>query len=199
MPNMFLRVFLSLLFFYALAASRAGAATKNPYQEKKLFTMKKSYNPENTMVIYAQVDENCDFKPFPGGSYINYYWLMNRKTRKKVHPLIAKGIEQRVEFNTGGTTPKRAFKASLNDLNEVDHDLPNTSINVISLKENDHCEAQALIGLGKSEGGKEIDLVTTYCEVHTNLFGVPTGCDSLQLQGTQPGSGKRISVKFDKK
>ena len=167
-------------------------------KEQRLFTMEKSYNQENIMVIYAQTDEKCSFIPFENGSYLNYYWLMDGKKRKDVHPLIKKGIEKRVEFKSVEDKHKE-FTAELNDLDEVKHDLPDTAIKVEAQNQNGNCNALATISLGPSGGNQAIELENTYCKVEKNWVGVPKGCLRLELEGEGLTSKQDVLVKFDKR
>lgn len=169
--------------------------------------MNKSHNPENIMVIYAQTDEECQFQPFQDGSYLNYYWLMDKKKRKEVHPLIKKGIAERVEFKQDEKVDDQQFRASLNDLEELEHDLPNASIEVSSVKTTSSkvkskgeskCVANATMRLGPSRKNQLIDLETTYCKVEKNLIGVPKGCESLELKGKNIKTGEEVAVSFEK-
>lgn len=164
-------------------------------KERPLFIMEKSHNEQNTMVIYAQTNSECEFKAFDSGSYLDYYWLMGGKKRKRVHPLIKKGIADRIEFKKSKKSDEKEFKAVLNDLDEVKNDLPNTEVKITSVKNGNDCSTLSTIMLGKSNKYKTIELEKTYCEVD-KIFGVPKGCKRLDLQGKDLKSRKRIKASY---
>lgn len=182
------------VFLCGLSMQSAYSALK----EQRLFTMEKSHNQENIMVIYAQTDEKCSFIPFESGSYLNYYWLMDGKKRKDVHPLIKKGIEKRVEFKSVESKHKE-FTAELNDLDEVKHDLPDTAVKIEAQNQDGNCHALATISLGPSGGNQAIELENTFCKVEKNWVGVPKGCLRLELEGEGLTTKQDVVVKFDKR
>lgn len=187
-------------FALCLLAPFIGAAA---VEERPLFVMKKSHHPENILVVAAKVDGQCRFLPYKNGSYLDYYWLMDGKKRKRAHPLIKSGISKRVAF-VKSLQGQSEFQARLNDLKELEHDLPDTSFivkaeDVKAEEEKQECEIHALIKLGPSHKGRTLDLQQAYCQVDKNFLGVPRGCKSLTLAGQELQSGKKLSARFEKK
>lgn len=166
--------------------------------EKKLFTLEKSYNPENILVIHTQVDESCTFGTSPSNEYVDFYWLMNGRERKEVHPTIRSQVKGRVSFD-GINTKKDSFNVDLNDLKEISHDLESTTIEVRSSIEGNQCQVESLIKLGPSGNYRTLNLKRTYCEVKTNMLGIPSGCKFVDLEGVDADTGEAIKVRFKEK
>lgn len=165
--------------------------------EKKVFTVEKSYNPENIMVVSALTDDNCKFVK-KDSEYINFYWMMERTTRKKVNSAIIDGIKKKIQFD-GMNDEQNAFQIVLNDLKEVKHDLGDSpKVEVSSEIENGECQTKAVLKLGKTGDYRKLNLKKTYCEV-TTFLGVPTGCAALELIGTDADTGEALKVTFKKK
>lgn len=163
---------------------------------EKLFIMEKSHNPENVMIIEVMLNKKCEFETYEDGSLLNFYWLMeDGKYTKNIHPLIRHGIAKRVEFRDKEKT-KTSFKVALNDLKELRHDLPDSSLKVSSLKEKERCSVQSVLELGPSKGNKKINLTRTFCKVETNFLGIPVGCKFIELEGKSVSSGNQLQAKF---
>lgn len=162
--------------------------------ERKLFTLEKSLNSENILLIHTQTDENCKFVA-KNGEYVDFYWLMEGKSKKTVHPMIRSKVQERVAF-LGINAARDSFKVNLNDLKEIKHDLEDTKIEITSEIQNGKCEVSSILKLGASAKYRKLNLKRTYCEVEKNLLGVPTGCKSLELQGTDADSDEAIRVRF---
>lgn len=170
--------------------------------ERKLFTMEKNYNPENIMIIHTQTDRDCRFIKSPKnseGNYIEFYWNMNSgQQTKEVHSMIRAEIKKRVSFE-GVNQARDSFKIRLNDLTELNHDLADTTMEVMSEVSSGKCEVKSVLTLGPSAGYRKIDLNRTFCEVSKNLVGIPNGCSFLQLVGKDLYSGELVKVRFKQK
>lgn len=165
--------------------------------EQNLFTMEKSYNPENIMVIHTETDNDCKFVNSKN-ELIDFYWLMNGKERKPVHSMIKNGVQERVQV-THVSSQRDQFKVKLNDLSEVKHDLEDPSLEVISEYRDGECQVKSVLTLGPSKKYRKVDITRTYCEVTSNFLGIPNGCKYLDLEGIDVDSGEEISVRFKKK
>lgn len=174
-----------------MMAVSAHAATSN---EKRLFTLEKSVNSENILNIVTTTDENCKFVSATNG-YVDFYWLMNKTTLKQVHPMIRSTVQERVKF-TGINSRRDVFTVQLNDLSEIRHDLESSTIEARAEINNGKCEVKSVIQLGASSKYKKMNLQRTYCEVTTNLIGIPSGCSTLELSGTDNATGEKLTVKF---
>ena len=164
--------------------------------EKKLFIMEKSYNSQNLLVINTNTDDNCNIVT-QNGQLLDFYWLMDGKTRKRVHPLIRSGIDKRVEF-VKMDREKNEFKVRMNELKELKHDLKNIELEVSSELIDGECQTKAVLPLGPSANFKKMILTRSYCDVSTNFVGVPNGCNFLELEGTDTATGEPLKVRFNK-
>jgi hypothetical protein len=162
--------------------------------EKRLFTLEKSFNSENILVIHTQVDNECKFVSNKNG-YIDFYWLMDKTTKKNVHEAIRGKVSERVKF-LGINSTRNNFKISLNDLSEIKHDLEDNTIEVSAELLNGACEVKSVMKLGASASYKNLDLKKTYCNVATNMIGIPKGCTFLELQGVDVNNTESFKVKF---
>ncbi len=170
--------------------------------ERRLFTMEKNHNPENIMMIHTQTDEDCKFissSKNREANLIEFYWMMNHgKSKKEVHSMIRSEIKKRVQFHNFGDFGD-SFKISLSDLNELRHDLSETSIEVTSQMSEGNCIVKSVIDLGASGQNKRMDLKRTFCEVSKNIVGIPNGCRVLHLEGTDVDTGEPLKIRFKKK
>ena len=165
--------------------------------EKRLFTMRKSYNPTNILIVNSQTDEDCKFVR-KNKEYIDLYWLMDGKNRKEINPMIRSEIQNKVQFK-GINSKKDSFKVKLNDLRDLKHDLEDTTIEVSSEIINGNCNTKSVLKLGSSSKYRKLNLKKTFCEVTTNLIGVPNGCAYVELQGVDADSGEKLKVRFNSK
>lgn len=169
--------------------------------ERKLFTMEKNHNQENLMIIHTQTDKDCRFiksAKNAEGNYVEFYWLMEGKNKKEVHPMIRSEIKNRVQFQ-GINAGRDSFKVKLNDLSEVRHDLTDTTMEVMSEVVNGNCVVKSVLTLGASGKYRKMDLNRTFCDVSKNMVGVPNGCNNLILEGTDVATGESLKVTFKKK
>lgn len=170
--------------------------------ERKLFTMEKNHNPGNVMMIHTQTDQDCKFVVSSKNNeqnYLEFYWIMDYgQSKKEVHPLIRDEIKKRVSFN-GINSNRDSFRISLSDLNELRHDLTDTSMEIVSEINQGKCQVRSVLTLGATGNYKKMDLERTYCEVSKNLIGIPNGCLSLLLEGKDISTGENIKVTFKKK
>lgn len=166
-------------------------------EEKRLFTLEKSYNPENILVIHTQTDNNCNFTT-KNGEFLDFYWLMDGTTRKEVHPTIRSQVKGRVSFE-GINDRKNSFTVRFNDLNELKHDLEDTTIEIASSFSEGKCKVESIITLGASANHRRLNLTRTYCEVKTNALGIPNGCKFVELEGRDADNNEALKVRFVEK
>jgi hypothetical protein len=161
--------------------------------ERKLFTLEKSLNSENTLNIHTQTDENCKFVSSANG-YVDFYWLMDGKNIKQVHPMIRTKVQERVQF-IGINEKRDSFKVRLNDLSEIRHDLESNTIEARAEIVNGTCTVNSIIQLGASAKYKKLNLQRTFCEVNS-LMGIPNGCKYLELAGSDNATGEGLKARF---
>ncbi|MBC7540216.1 MAG: hypothetical protein H7281_15430 [Bacteriovorax sp.] len=165
--------------------------------EKKLFTMEKNYHADNIMVINTLTDDSCKFVS-KNNEYLDFYWLMDRATRKEINPVIRSQIQERVKFSSINNE-RNSYKIRLSDLSELNHDLEDTAMEVSSAVINGKCQVKSVLKLGPSGKYRKLNLKRTYCEVTTNLVGIPNGCKFLDLQGNDADTDEIIKIRFFKK
>jgi hypothetical protein len=191
----------SAAFLLALAAqAHAGAAITGIAQigpHYKVLTIEKSIHPQNQMVAYTKLDEDCrvlrDEKQ-SNKPLLDFYWLMDGVRYKRVHPLIKRGIRKRleVEADTSPVTGANVFAARLNDLNEVENDLGNPLMTVRARKSAEGCEVQAEITLGPSDKNEAIRLDSIYSEA-VITGGISAKVKSITLKGADLLTGRPVS------
>ena len=170
--------------------------------EHVLFTLEKNYHPENKVIVHTQTDQDCRFTVSTKNTernYVDFYWSMNNGSEiKDIHPMIRSEIKNRVDF-LGMNDRLDSFKVKLSDLSELNHDLPNSQIEVTSEMAQGVCRVRSIVPLGGSSRYRKIDLKRTFCEVSKNFLGIPNGCMALQLEGKDIATGENVRVRFLKK
>lgn len=189
-----MKFFNTVMTVIALGTFGAQAAIASGSVERKLFTLEKSVNSENILNIHTFTDNDCKFVSGNNG-YIDFYWLMDKQTKKEVHPMIRSKVQERVKF-LGLNATKDSFKVRLNDLSEIKHDLEDNNIEVKAEIIAGVCTVKSVIKLGASAKYKKMNLERTYCDVDKNFLGVPSGCNYLDLQGKQIDTNEVLKVRF---
>ena len=169
-----------LVLILTLLNAQAVLAENNV--EKKLFTMEKNYHAENIMVINSH-------------DFLDFYCLIDGKNRKEVHPMIRSQIQEKVKFSNINNQRDR-FKIRMNDLSELKHDLEDITMEISSSITNGNCQVKSVLKLGPSARYRKLNVKRTYCEVSTNMVGVPNGCKYLELQGLDSDTGESLKVRF---
>lgn len=177
-----------------LIAQSAFASTTSSVVERKLFTLEKSLNSENILFIHTQTDESCKFVANSNG-YVDFYWLMDGADKKQVHSMIRSKVQERVKF-VGINQARDSFKVKLNDLSEIKHDLESNEIEARAEIINGECVVKSIIQLGASAKYVKLDLQRTFCEVETNMVGIPNGCKYLELAGKNDATGEGAKARF---
>jgi hypothetical protein len=107
-----------------------------------IFTYETDENPQNYMVAFVRLDKDCRIVSKPGQPIFDYYWLMEGRRHKPVHPLIRKGISKRVAV--GALSPERSkFKLRFQHVKELDPKLRGEAVTVVSRKTESGCDARA--------------------------------------------------------
>jgi hypothetical protein len=163
----------------------------------KVVTIEKSVHPQNQLVAYTRLDEQCRVLHDPARAnrpVFDFYWLMDRSRYKRVHPLIKRGIRKRfeVEADSAPASGEGTFSIRLNELNEVEHDLgASPRLWVRAEKTAEGCVAQGRITLGPSDKNAVIRLDTIYSEAEmTGLFSAKV--KSIALKGVDVETGKPV-------
>ena len=187
-----------LVLLPALAAS-AWAFTPGPDGQVRLFVVEKSKNPQNILVVYSKVSDLCRLEPITDKNrehYFDFYWLMNKTTYKRTHPLIKKLARKRFVAQDG---PDNAtgFSVMLTDLKELIHDLPSDLIHVEFYRSKDGlCRARTQLALGPSGNNRTMLIDSIYSEAKT-VIGIPVGIHYIELRGTDTQNHQKITIRFN--
>jgi hypothetical protein len=163
---------------------------------QKLLTFEKSINPENIMVIYTKLDEKCRLETDPSERdqpVFDFYWLMDGKNYKPVHPMIKSGIRDRLEFEADAIPANRqnSFYVKVNDLKEMEHDLTDTRLHIVTkAAEANKCDADAFMTLGASDGNATILLTKIFTEAKRSFLSAKV--IAITVYGNDVKTGKAI-------
>lgn len=155
-----------------------------------LFRFEKNENPQNIMVIYSKADANCNLEMTNGQPVFETYWLMDGKDYKKVHNLIEKGIDDRLEMIPSKN--KNSFFVKLHDLEEVQSDIADARVRVNAKKSDKDCDLSATITLGPSDQNKTIRLEKLYSDSSKIIKPPFRKIKSITLSGVDTKTGEKI-------
>jgi hypothetical protein len=161
-----------------------------------ILSFEKNENPQNIMVIYAKTDKNCHFVPAQGKSILDFYWLMNRKDFKPVHPLIKSGIRRQLEIEEVGQDEGETFYIRINDLKRLKSDLPDTRIKVQARHTDQGCKVETLFTLGESDHARVLRLTAIAVESAKTFFPPFRKVVSVTLEGHDVASGAAVKRTF---
>ena len=88
-------ILLLTLGFLALASTIVAAGSG---EKVRLFTVEKSKNPQNILVVYCVVNDRCEFERIPDAGQdhlFDMHWLMDGTTYKRTHPIIKRMARKR--------------------------------------------------------------------------------------------------------
>ena len=150
-------------------AAQAVTAVGDIGEHFPLFVIEKSYHPENVIVVYTKLDQDCHIvrdrknDSFPT---LDFYWLMNKTQFKAMAATLKVGVSKRLHFQDSERTESAAtsFSVRVDDLAHVQHDMPNPTIDIIAGREADGCRANAFVTLGPSDGSALMHLETIATE-----------------------------------
>tara|TARA_B110001454_G_C12723312_1_gene436603 strand:+ start:21948 stop:22556 length:609 start_codon:yes stop_codon:yes gene_type:complete len=186
--------FLLLLIVNISVAS--GVKTLVPIgQHYEVFRLEKSENPQNILVVYTRLDDNCLFELNPENSNVpvfGFYWLMDRKNYKPVHPLIRRGISKRLQVETPSTFPQERnnFTVLVKDLTKVDRTLENAYVKVSSRKDGKSCVVKSSFDtLGESKLASALTLDKIYAESEITFLPPFRKVIMLKIQGQNEKTG----------
>jgi hypothetical protein len=169
--------------------------------EVRLFTVEKSKNPQNILVVYTRADPQCRIEPVVHGSkahLFDFYWLMDGTRHKPTHPLIKKYVRRRFVARKRFEDQK-GFKVRLADLKELVHDLPSDMITItLDGVSQGGCNARVLLPLGPSADGRTLEIQSIYSKART-LLGIPIGVHYIELRGRDAGSREPLTIRFHSK
>ncbi len=177
--------------FFATAEATTTISTSVPPNALKILTYEKNINSENIMVVHTTADSNC--LPVPDSDsqtpILDYYWLMNRKTYKPLNPIIKSYTRERISA-TPSSEAKNIFFINLNDLSEVDIDLPSHQVSVETFRNGEgNCEAVGKMTLGESDANSTIILQKIFVDAQLTLNPRRPKVRSITLEGLDASTG----------
>ena len=189
-------------FFFVLAPgvfNSVSAATQLDIPQigphEPILTFEKNENPQNVLIVYTEVDQNCHFRgptASTGAPFVDYYWLMNRKTYKPVNPMIKIGIRDRLTIeNSKGTTPD-SFIVKIEDLDKLKTDLKDPRMTIKSAREGKGCAVEALVTLGASDHDRVLRLKTISTVSEKILMPPFRKIKAVSLEGNDVKTGEDI-------
>ncbi len=133
--------------------------------------VEKSQNPENKLVVFTKLNENCDFVTDSSAQPIfDFFWLMSGTTYKALNSSIKTEIKKRIEMSQPELLFRnRSFFVSLNDLKEVDHDIKDPRLVVAVNAQDESCTVESRIQLGPSSQNAWVKVESFYGET-TGFF-----------------------------
>lgn len=165
-----------------------------------IFVVEKSENPQNTLVAYTNLTSNCEIALDPDDKskpLLDFYWLMDRRDFKRVHPLIKSGIRGRLELLTNASKQPHSFSIRINDLSELKQDLTAAILNVeATAQTNGACRVDASLKLGPSDRSKTIKLTSIYTESTTTIIPPFRRVVAVTLNGSDNRTGEKIIRKY---
>ncbi len=181
-------------------AARADEAIQNPEYgtHYRLFTFEKNENPQNILIIYTRLDDQCRFKPLSSVDprpVVDFYWMMNRQTVKPVNGMIRSAIRKRLEVESL-SQDRTSFSARIKDFRELKHDLKEARFRIVAKKKGGSCDVDTLIPLGPSDGEKLVRVETVYSEAKKTFLPPFRKVTSISLIGETAASGDPITKKY---
>jgi hypothetical protein len=160
-----------------------------------LFVFEKSENPQNILIPYVKLNSACQFEADAQKNQptFDFYWLMDRKRFKPVHPLIKREIFRRLQF-VSESEDRHRFIFKLVEMNDVKQDLNSNDVTVVAkVNEHDGCEVAAELSLGPSDGNRRIVLEKIYTESRKTLWPPFRKVKAITLKGKVAGTGEEIA------
>lgn len=159
-----------------------------------LFVVEKNENPQNILVAYTKLDDDCRVQTQDEAPFIDYYWLMDRERYKPVHRLIKRGIRNRLEIQGFTGVSHQIFDVRIEDLKELKQDLGQAVVSVVAGPETSGggCEVQAYVRLGPSDEHRTIKLDSIFTESRKTIWPPFRKIESVTLRGTDALSKKSV-------
>ena len=190
----------ALFFSVSLSSAFAKPITDIPQigPHQQILTVEKNVNPENIALVYTKVDAQCRFVTDPANRdqpVFDFYWRMGGKDYKPMNSFFKSEFQKRMAYVSGDATH---FQLDANDLKEVQTDIKNPRLDVVSTGAGGNCNVQAFITLGPSDGNARIRLDSIYGEGRT----FPPKITAVTLKGevvdaNGKGTGKMVSRKYN--
>ena len=162
------------------------------------FRIEKNENPENVMIAYVKLNSKCEFEQDAGNGsrpIFDFYWLMEGVRFKPVHRLIKRGIRNRLEI-VWQVSSKHSFRVRLNDLKELQHDLPKREFTVSAVRSGEGCSVFARIQLGASDREQTLTLSRIHFESGRVFLPPFRRIEAVTLIGSSVATGKAVQHRY---
>ncbi|NJM09884.1 MAG: hypothetical protein HC883_03050 [Bdellovibrionaceae bacterium] len=167
----------------------------------KILTFEKNENPQNVMVVYTKLNDDCRFAVLSGQPFVDFYWLMNGERYKPTHGLIKKAVRKRLEVvKVDGEDTDRTFLLKVNDLKELSTDfekpyLVEPHLVVRSEKVHGLCRVACYFP-DKQKDGKLIKVNSLYSESKKTFRPPFRKLLALTIRGLEEGTAHPIEQKY---
>ncbi len=158
----------------------------------KILAFEKNENPQNIMIVYTQLDRQCQLVKRDGKPLIDFYWLMDGRKFKPVNPLIKEAVRGRLELINARDAQ---FELRVNDLNDLKEVGGNTNLTVKVEKKNGVCSVRSYFPDAK-DSGREILVNSIYSESKKIFLPPFRKLVAVTIRGTAPLSGEAVERKF---
>lgn len=159
-----------------------------------LFTFEKNENPQNILVLYTKLDNNCHVVEEAQAPIFDMYWLMDHLSYKPTNSLIKSGVKDRLQVITANDL--NGFYIEINDLKEVNSDLRDPRLTVTTEKFQGKCKVRSLFTLGPSDNNATMQLVSIYSEATKTVMPPFRKLKSVTLNGINTQTGAKVSRKY---
>lgn len=167
-----------------------------------LFDIRKTYHPENVLVVFSALTSDCKFpEDTSTKDLIDFYWRMREGSRSscKKESAVKDRIKNKIKIHSV-SEDRTQMVIYLDDLDKVRHDLPDRAATITLSKENSNsCNAQISFALSSTDKSKKLNLYCVHGETAMLFFGIPSlkeEVESLTLFGTDE-NGKPISKRYE--
>lgn len=160
----------------------------------EIFDVEKNENPQNILIAYTKLDDSCHVVEAGNTPTFDVYWMMNRQSYKPTHPMIKSGIMDRLQVQPADGD--NGFYVRINDLKEVNADLHDPRLSVVTQKSAHGCQVHSYLTLGPSDKNITIDLQSIYSESAKTMMPPFRRVLSITLNGTNVATGEKISRKY---
>ena len=160
-----------------------------------IFTYEKNENFQNAMIVYTKLTPACEIQKDEGQPVFDFYWMMDRKRFKKVHPIIKREVRQRLKIEN--TKDPHRFEILLSDLSEMKTDLKELRLQVTAEKNKQgQCGLKTEMQLGPSDHNAKIHLDTIYAEAKRTWNPFKRKLIAITLKGTDAANGEQIERRY---
>jgi hypothetical protein len=142
--------------------------------------------------MFTKLDSSCHFVVDPNGNrpLIDYYWMMDRKSFKPVHPMIKDGIRKRIELVQDSSAKANSFSVQINDLKELQTDLKSFRMEISAARTSSgDCHAHAFVTLGPSDLNRTLQLEKIISRSKKTFLPPFRKIESITLEGKDIKSG----------